>query len=471
MVNPQVKLASPIDGPASSGLDTADDENRRSAPRRRVLKGCIVAYNNRHCTIECMLRDISASGARLQVTGSLDIPDTFELIVEVDGVEAECEVVWRYGRDVGVRFISQLKQSTRKRDQIISAVVPDKAPSLRRSRIGRLDGDEEEASKLTSELKNDNQTLPVPESNQHVEDAPAEETEPVQTAAKQIKTVGDSGSNRLLALLITLHPEVSRAGVLTAISSCIANAIVSGGQPVALRNLIRYFPRESAKLTLASQRINRWYEASELNLLLKGYNSRLSHAKEFTIKVMEDGLVWGQPAPSDLLELATRWKAACSSSKDFLLELGEQFSTYGVDGVVSELSLLIRLLESAAHDGYQLISADGEVIMPDWFEFRNHERAFVRCPAELYVNGECHNILVRDFTSVGVGIECSVDLISETAVELRIGHSLQLLGNVIWCRDGRAGIQFVQPFYGLDPRMVFCGKEYPKVEPFPSKHS
>ena len=72
----------------------------RMAPRRRVLKAGIAASNDRHLTIACAVRDLSATGARLRVEGSLSIPDTFELIIEVDGIEANCEVVWRKGNEV-----------------------------------------------------------------------------------------------------------------------------------------------------------------------------------------------------------------------------------------------------------------------------------------------------------------------------------------------------------------------------------
>ena len=49
----------------------------RVAPRRRVLKAGIAASNDRHLTIACTVRDLSATGARLRAEGSLSIPDTF----------------------------------------------------------------------------------------------------------------------------------------------------------------------------------------------------------------------------------------------------------------------------------------------------------------------------------------------------------------------------------------------------------
>jgi hypothetical protein len=116
---------------ATSTTATKASDKRR-APRRRVLKGALAAYNDRHCTIECTVRDISASGARIQSNGTLNIPDTFELIIEIDGIEADCQVVWRKGHDIGVRFVGAPRRSTPKRSQSIAMSAPDRPISLRR---------------------------------------------------------------------------------------------------------------------------------------------------------------------------------------------------------------------------------------------------------------------------------------------------------------------------------------------------
>jgi hypothetical protein len=104
----------------------------RMAPRRRTLKSGKVAYSDRHVTIDCLLRDMSATGARLRVEGSVAAPDTFELLVPLDGLEAHCQVVWRSGADIGVRFLSAPRIVAAKRTQVVNALAPAKAPTLRR---------------------------------------------------------------------------------------------------------------------------------------------------------------------------------------------------------------------------------------------------------------------------------------------------------------------------------------------------
>src|SRR5262245_35614464 len=102
------------------------------SPRRRVLKSAIAASNERRLTVNCVVRDLSDTGARLRVEGSMTVPDTFELLIPLDGFEAPCQVVWRKGGEVGVRFLAAPRTVSAKRVQVVSAVVPPRAITLRR---------------------------------------------------------------------------------------------------------------------------------------------------------------------------------------------------------------------------------------------------------------------------------------------------------------------------------------------------
>lgn len=106
----------------------------RTAPRRKQLKAGIISFNNRHSTLPCSVRDISDTGARLEAAAA-SVPDTFMLIVELDGLEADCEVVWRKVNFVGVRFTGPPRRSGPKRIQVIQATGPKAGPSLRRKPI------------------------------------------------------------------------------------------------------------------------------------------------------------------------------------------------------------------------------------------------------------------------------------------------------------------------------------------------
>ena len=115
-------------------MDNAKLNSAREATRRKQLKAGIISFNNRHSTLPCSVRDISDKGARLEAPAA-SVPDTFVLIVELDGLEAECEVVWRKVNFVGVRFLSQPKRMEPRRMQVVQATGPRAAPTLRRKPV------------------------------------------------------------------------------------------------------------------------------------------------------------------------------------------------------------------------------------------------------------------------------------------------------------------------------------------------
>lgn len=122
----------PFQVSGNTALKSAVDNEARVAPRRKVLKAGTAAFNNRHLTASVTVRDMSATGARLRVDSVAAIPDTFELIVTADGLEANCEVVWRKTSEIGVKFLGAPRIVATKRAQIINPMLPTQAPSLRR---------------------------------------------------------------------------------------------------------------------------------------------------------------------------------------------------------------------------------------------------------------------------------------------------------------------------------------------------
>jgi hypothetical protein len=77
------------------------DETRR-APRHRVLKTGSITFGG--SAIDCVLRNVSKTGAALEVTSPIGIPDQFVLVVPADDSRHRCSVVWRKERRIGVAF-------------------------------------------------------------------------------------------------------------------------------------------------------------------------------------------------------------------------------------------------------------------------------------------------------------------------------------------------------------------------------
>jgi len=117
--------------PGSSGPTESHDGARKTA-RRRVLKSGVIAFNDRFSALPCVVRNLSSTGAQLHVEGTVNVPNTFELVIDLDGLEAQCEVAWRRDKEIGVRFTAPPRQVAPRRSQVVKALVPQQPPTLRR---------------------------------------------------------------------------------------------------------------------------------------------------------------------------------------------------------------------------------------------------------------------------------------------------------------------------------------------------
>jgi hypothetical protein len=76
-------------------------EERRIAPRR-ILKAGSISFGGG--VIDCTVCNISDAGATLEVVTPLFIPDRFKLIIQSDGLNRPCHIVWRKERRMGIAF-------------------------------------------------------------------------------------------------------------------------------------------------------------------------------------------------------------------------------------------------------------------------------------------------------------------------------------------------------------------------------
>ena len=77
------------------------DEHPR-APRRRTFKAGTIEFGGG--AIDCIVRNISETGAALEVNTPLFIPDHFTLFVPTEQLKRRCRVVWRKEKRIGVTF-------------------------------------------------------------------------------------------------------------------------------------------------------------------------------------------------------------------------------------------------------------------------------------------------------------------------------------------------------------------------------
>ena len=84
---------------------TAEDFEKRAERRVRQLKRARIVEEQTLTTFDCVIRDGHQQGARLKVDSLTQLPGRFRLINDTDENTATCEVMWRKGEELGLRFV------------------------------------------------------------------------------------------------------------------------------------------------------------------------------------------------------------------------------------------------------------------------------------------------------------------------------------------------------------------------------
>jgi PilZ domain len=82
---------------------TGDTGNKRIAPRHRVLKQGRLAFDSGG-SVDCTVRNLSDTGARLEVVTPVGLPETFTLVIPSDKFARRCHAVWSHDKRIGVAF-------------------------------------------------------------------------------------------------------------------------------------------------------------------------------------------------------------------------------------------------------------------------------------------------------------------------------------------------------------------------------
>lgn len=78
-------------------------ERRGNERVRTFLRGQIT-FNHRLATMDCVVRDLSSSGARLALSQHGILPERFDLTIPHREVTYKCALRWRRPTEVGVVF-------------------------------------------------------------------------------------------------------------------------------------------------------------------------------------------------------------------------------------------------------------------------------------------------------------------------------------------------------------------------------
>jgi hypothetical protein len=105
---------------SAAALVEADQDalNKRWAKRKPSTTTAKILFDGISTPIECVLRDISSTGAQIEMTknkynadGSPDaVPNHFTLLIPLDKIAVDCQSMWRRGSRLGVRFTGVVRQ-------------------------------------------------------------------------------------------------------------------------------------------------------------------------------------------------------------------------------------------------------------------------------------------------------------------------------------------------------------------------
>lgn len=79
---------------------------RRQHRRAHVLRRARIVFRQGNCTIDCVVLDLSAGGARLKFGGWLALPAVFEIHFD-SGLARRAEICFRGVDTAGIRFTDE----------------------------------------------------------------------------------------------------------------------------------------------------------------------------------------------------------------------------------------------------------------------------------------------------------------------------------------------------------------------------
>lgn len=98
---------------------------QRKQPRLRVLLKGRIYFNNGSSSIDCLVRDMSATGARLMLSETATLPEKFDLYIPQKERTYRASLRWRREDGIGVTFDEgdNARQDTAVPEMTVSALL------------------------------------------------------------------------------------------------------------------------------------------------------------------------------------------------------------------------------------------------------------------------------------------------------------------------------------------------------------
>ena len=79
--------------------------DRRTSARARTYLGGQIAFNNRSSTLDCLVRNMSRSGAKIELASTVIVPGKFDITIHHRGDSRRAQIVWRTQTEAGIIFL------------------------------------------------------------------------------------------------------------------------------------------------------------------------------------------------------------------------------------------------------------------------------------------------------------------------------------------------------------------------------
>jgi diguanylate cyclase (GGDEF)-like protein len=109
--------------------------DRRGETRHRLLKEATIVFNDRRSAIACLVRNLSDSGACLEVASAAEAPNEFELSIKDETASRHCVSAWRAGNKIGVEFGAAVEIAARESHRHLASAGSGEAASLLRGEL------------------------------------------------------------------------------------------------------------------------------------------------------------------------------------------------------------------------------------------------------------------------------------------------------------------------------------------------
>lgn len=80
--------------------------DKRTTFRRRTFISGLISFNQRQSTMNCVVRNLSKTGALLRLDGPLTLPTMFQMTLPERGRNYLVKVVWASPHAMGVTFVA-----------------------------------------------------------------------------------------------------------------------------------------------------------------------------------------------------------------------------------------------------------------------------------------------------------------------------------------------------------------------------